>query len=142
MGSLHRILTVACLVPWLAVSAVMAREHVHESHSTDHASVAHRHFAPHTHSEHDIRHLDHLHLDHDSAEVSDVDEDVVWLDEVGLAETTRSFFPLLIVTVVPIEIAPDRLVHVAMVADQATLAHGPPRATLALRAPPSSLPLI
>jgi hypothetical protein len=130
MGSIRRILIVAPLVPWLAVSAVIAREHVHESHSGDHPSVAHSHFAPHTQNDRD------LHLDHDGAEVSDVDKDVVWMDEVGLAEAIRSFPPLLIILATHIEIVPERPVHVAVAVDEATLAHGPPRVSPSLRAPP------
>jgi hypothetical protein len=131
MGSIRRILTVASLVPWLAVSAVIAREHVHESHSDDHPSVAHSHFAPHTQNDHE-----NFHLDHDGAELSDVDEDVVWMDAVGLAEATRSFPPLLVILSTPIEIVSERPVRVAVVADEATLAHGPPRVSPSLRAPP------
>ena len=107
MGSLRRILIVAPLVPWLALSAVLAREHVHESDSADHASVAHSHFAPHSHGGNEVSKLD-----HDGAEVSDVDEHVVWLDEVGLTEATRSFSPLLVILSTHIEIMPDRLVRV------------------------------
>jgi hypothetical protein len=132
-----RILTVASLVPWLAVSSVIAREHVHESRSAGRPPLAHSHFSPHSHDDHDS-----FHLDHDGAEVSDVDEDVVWINDVGLAQSPRSFPPALIVVAVSIPIVPDRLVRVAVVADEATLAHGPPRATLSLRAPPSSSPLI
>jgi hypothetical protein len=131
MGSMRRILIVAPLVPWLAVSAVMPREHVHESHSPDHESVAHSHFSPHVHGDDQIS--DH---DHDGAEVSDVDEPVVWINDVGLAETTRSFHPPLIAESTPIGFVPERLVHVAVVSDEATRAHGPPRVSPSLRAPP------
>ena len=137
MGSIRRILTVASLVPWLAVSAVLAREHVHESHSDDHPSVAHSHFAPHTQDSHEI-----FHLDHDGAGVSDVDEDVVWLDEVGLVEATRSYLPLLVMLSTHLEIVLERPVRVAVIPDEATLPHGPPRVSPSLRAPPSNLPLI
>jgi hypothetical protein len=133
MGSIRRILTVASLVPWLAVSAVIAREHVHESHSDDHRSVAHSHFAPHTQDDHEI-----VHLDHDGAEVSDVDGDVVWMDEVGLAESTRSFLRLPVILAAHTETVPERPVRVAVAADEATLAHGPPRVSPSLRAPPSA----
>ena len=131
--SIRRILIVAPLVPWLALSAVLAREHVHESDSADHAAVAHSHFAPHIHGDHEIA----TH-DHDGAEVSDVDEHVVWLDEVGIAETTRSFPPLLVALPTHLEIVQQRLVRVAVIPDEATLPHGPPRVSLSLRAPPSA----
>ena len=131
MGSIRRILIVAPLVPWLALSAVLAREHVHESDSADHASIAHSHFAPHGQSASEI--ADH---DHDGAEVSDVDEHVVWLDQAGIAEATRSFAPVLLILPAHVEIVPELLVRVAVVADEATLAHGPPRVSPSLRAPP------
>jgi len=137
VGSIRRFLIVAPLVPWLALSAVLAREHVHESDSADHASVAHSHFAPHGHSGNEISNHD-----HDGAEVSDLDEHVVWLDEVGIAEATRSFPPDLLSLPAHIEIVPELLVRVAVVADEATLAHGPPRVSPSLRAPPSALPVI
>ena len=132
MGPTRRILIIA-LMPWLAVSSVIAREHVHESDSADHASVAHSHFAPHSHGDHEI-----ANPDHDGAEISDIDEHVVWIDEVGLAEATRSFPPPLIILSTHIAIVPERLVHVAVVPDGATLPHGPPRVSPSLRAPPSA----
>jgi hypothetical protein len=61
----------------------------------------------------------------------------LWLDEVGLAEATHSFHQLLFVVSAHIAIAPRAIVHMAVVADEATLPHGPPRASLSLRAPPS-----
>ncbi|MEO8257791.1 MAG: hypothetical protein ABI868_10650, partial [Acidobacteriota bacterium] len=113
MGSLSRMLAVVFLVPWLAVSAVIAREHVHESVSADH--VAHSHFAPHTRTDHDA-----LQLDHDGAEVSDadVDEDVVWMNDVALVQAPRSFPPLLVVVAAPLAIVPERFEPIIVVADQ------------------------
>ena len=131
MGTIRRLLIVAPLVPWLALSAVIGREHVHESHSPDRASVAHTHFAPHNHGNHDVA----TH-DHDGAEVSDVDEDVVWTDQVGLAAARRSFPPLLVILSTNVEIVPERLVRVAVLPDEATLPHGPPRVSPSLRGPP------
>ena len=132
VGPTRRILIIA-LMPWLAVSSVIAREHVHESDSADHASIAHSHFAPHNQSGNEISNHD-----HDGAEVSDVDEHVVWLDEIGIAEATRSFPPLLVVLPTYIEIVQQRLVRVAVIPDEATLPHGPPRVPPSLRAPPSA----
>ena len=98
----------------------------------DHASLAHTHFAPHVRDHESANH------DHDGAEVSDVDEDVVWIDQVGLAEATRSFAPLLAILSTHIEIVPERLVRVAVVPDEATLPHGPPGVSPSLRGPPSA----
>jgi hypothetical protein len=131
MGSLRRILIVAPLVPWLALSAVFAHEHVHESDSADHASIAHSHFAPHSHDGGAI-----TNPGHDGAELSDVDEHVVWIDEAGLVQAPRSFPPPLAIPSTHIEIVPHRLVRVAVIPDEATLPHGPPRLSPSLRGPP------
>ena len=133
MWSIARLLTLATLVPSLAVSAAIAPPHVHESEGPDHhTAVAHRHFAPHQHEAEDADHHD-----HDAAELSDHDEDVLWLDEAGIAETTRSFAPPLIVVSTRIGIAPQMVRHAVAAIDEATLPHGPPRCSLGLRAPPS-----
>ena len=137
MAPIRRILIVASLMPWLALSTVLARQHAHESDSGDHVAVVHIHFGPHSHSDNEISHRD-----HDGAELSDVDEHVVWIDEVGLVQATRSFAPPLVILSTPIGITPEELVHVAVIPDEATLPHGPPRVSPSLRAPPSTLPLI
>ena len=131
MSSIRRILIVASLMPWLSLSTVVAQQHAHESDSADHVAVVHTHFAPHSHSDNEISHRD-----HDGAELSDVDEHVVWIDEVGVVQAPRSFPPVLLILPAHVEIVPELLVRVAVVADQATLAHGPPRASPSLRAPP------
>jgi hypothetical protein len=131
MVSLRRILIVAPLVPWLALSAVFAHQHVHESDSADHASIAHSHFAPHGHDGGQISNHD-----HDGAEVSDVDEHVVWMDEVGLVQASRSFPPPLAILSPHLEILSQRLVRVSVIPDEATLPHGPPRVSPSLRGPP------
>jgi hypothetical protein len=133
MSSSRRSLIVASLMPWLVLSTVVARQHAHESDSADHVAVVHTHFAPHSHSDNEIS--DH---DHDGAELSDVDEHVVWIDEVGLVQAPRSFPPPLVILATPIAMVPERLVHVAVIPDEATLPHGPPRVSRSLRAPPST----
>lgn len=131
MASVVRILTVIVLMPWLALSAVLAREHVHESDAAGHPSVVHTHFAPHN----DRAHASHL--DHDDAELSDADEHVMWLDETGIAETAHAFPQFLVVASTHTVTAPSSRRGAAVTPDEATLPHGPPRATLSLRAPPS-----
>src|SRR5688500_7638794 len=116
MASIRRVLIVAALIPWLALSNVLARQHAHESDSDDHAAVVHTHFAPHSDDGHEISNPD-----PDRAEVTDPDEHVVWLNQVGLTEITRSFAPLLVILWTPIEIVPERVVRVAVVPDEATL---------------------
>jgi len=134
MQPLGRILAATALAPWLVLSSAVAPEHVHESDAADHhAAVAHRHFAPHDHDAADVSHLD-----HDGAEVSDADDHVVWLDEVGIAEATHSFPEFLILLATHIALLSPPVVHVAVVADEATLPHGPPLVSAGLRAPPSN----
>ena len=132
MRSVVRILAVAALVPWLAVSAALAREHVHESDAAGHASLVHSHFAPH---DQEGRHLDLDH--HHGAEIGGGDAHVVWLDQVGIAPAAHGFTQFLFVLSTPIIIAPPPVRHVAVAADETSLPHGPPRASLSLRAPPS-----
>jgi hypothetical protein len=136
VGSIRKTLIVTALAPWLALSAVIARPHLHESESADQPPVAHSHFSPHVHDDHEISGSG-----HDGAEVSDVDEHVVWLDEVGVAEATRSFPPLWMILPAHLPIVPGLPVPVAVAPDEATLPHGPPGVSASLRAPPL-LPLI
>ena len=133
--SIGRFVIVTALVPWLAVSASLAPEHVHESDAPDHhASVAHRHVAPHEHGGATL--ADFHHDDFDHAEVSDTDEHVVWIDEVGVAEALHSFPELFVVVASHIDVVPGALMDAAVVPDEATLPHGPPRVSPSLRAPP------
>src|SRR4029450_8417342 len=98
MPSIRRILIVASLMPWLALSTVVAQQHAHESDSADHVAVVHTHFAPHSHNDKEISPRD-----HGGAELSDVDGHVIWIDEVGLVQATRSFPPPLVIVSTPIE---------------------------------------
>jgi hypothetical protein len=133
MGSVIRVLAVVALAPWLALSASLAPEHVHEADSRDyHAPIVHRHLAPHDHGHSEVSYLD-----HDGAKVSDTDEHVIWIDDVGITEITHAFPELLLAVATHIDIVRDTLTHVAVVADQATLPHGPPGVFPSLRAPPS-----
>jgi hypothetical protein len=134
MGLVLRILAVVTLVPWLAVSAAFAREHVHESDASGHASVVHAHFALHAH---DAAHVSDA--DHHGAEFSDADEHVLWLDQVGVAPASYAFPQFLVVHSVVVVIASQAVRNTVAAADEATLPHGPPRASLSLRAPPAVL---
>ena len=137
MRTLGRIIAASALAPWLVVSSALAPEHVHAAGSADHyPSVAHRHFSPH---EHPLAEA--FHHDHDGAEVEDPDEQVVWLDQVAVAEAARSFPVTLFVVSTHVDVAPEPLVRVAGAVDEAPLPHGPPRSSASLRAPPSVLPL-
>jgi len=145
MQTFARIIVAAALAPWLVVSSALAPEHVHEAGSADHhPSVAHRHFSPHEHLLAETSHhafADASHHDHDGAEVEDPDEQVVWLDQVAVAEAARSFPVTLFVVSTHVDVTPEPIVRVAVAADEATLPHGPPRSSASLRAPPSVPPL-
>jgi hypothetical protein len=133
MGSVVRVLTVVVLVPWLAMSAVLAREHVHDSTAAGHPPLVHTHVAPH---HDDTAHASHLDLD--GAEFSDADEHVMWLDTVAIAETAHACPQCFVVVSTHIISAPETVQHHPVFApDEATLPHGPPRVSLSLRAPPS-----
>ena len=133
MGSVIRILAVAILAPWLAVSAALAPEHVHQPGVTGHASVVHTHFEPHHHESARLD-LDH----HHAAELSAADEHVMWLDQVGIPLTAYLFPDFLGVVSTRAIISPQPVRYTAAAADEATLPHGPPRVSLSLRAPPSA----
>jgi hypothetical protein len=143
MDAIRRILIVTALVPCLAAAAVVAPEHVHESEAAGHVSVVHRHLAAHQHHHADVDHaVDVSDLHHDEAELSDADGHVEWLDQVGVAEARHSFPQLFLVVSLTVDSSPQQIKHAVVTADIATLPHGPPRASLSLRAPPLASRLI
>jgi hypothetical protein len=143
MHAIRRILIVTALVPCLAAAAVIAPEHAHESDAADHVAVVHRHLAAHEHHHGDVTHASSVNdLHHDEAELSDADGHVVWLDQVGIAEARQSFPQLLLFVSLAVDWSPRPMRHAVVAADTATLPHGPPRASLSLRAPPLASRLI
>ena len=115
------------LAPYLALSAMVAPEHVHEPDADHPHSAIHRHQQPHTVGSHDDDH----------GQLADDDEHVVWLDSVALHEPG---YQLPVQALLPFE----RFELVAALVEwmappdyNAAPPHGPPRPALSLRAPPS-----
>jgi hypothetical protein len=126
---LKRIVASSILAPYAALSLAIAPEHLHEADADHPHSAIHRHVQP-----HEAGSRDH---DHDHAQLSDDDDHVVWLDAATLHEVAFLF-------VAPAAPPNDRIELVAPAATwvarpdyNVAPPHGPPRASLSLRAPPS-----
>lgn len=115
------------LAPYLALSAMVAPEHVHPADADHPHSAVHRHQQPHTLESHDDDH----------AELADDDEHIVWLDSVALHEPG---YQLPLDAVLPserFELVPAFVEWVTPPDYNAAPPHGPPRTFPSLRAPPS-----
>lgn len=114
------------LVPYIALSAV-APEHVHEPDADHHQPAVHRHVQPHTVASHDGDHV----------ELADDDDHIVWLDNATLHQPGYEFAAPALSPGERFESAPA-ISEWASPPDYDTAPpHGPPRACLSLRAPPS-----
>src|SRR6266576_129230 len=82
MHSLSRTAVTLALAPWLVLSAGVAPEHIHEADAHHSEAVVHRHFEPHHHDAIEISHR------HKGAEFSQCEERVIWLDDVGVQQST------------------------------------------------------
>ncbi|MGB7217873.1 MAG: hypothetical protein WBD07_03600 [Vicinamibacterales bacterium] len=102
------------------VSGVAPPAHVHEA-DVDHAPVVHRHFDTH---------------DHDSAAISHDEEQVVWLDEVGLAPATHEFALAPAILTAVVGSLPASHGWTAVSGIETAPPHGPPRQPSSPRAPP------
>jgi hypothetical protein len=120
---------VALLVaPWLALSATLAPEHVHEADDDHPQTVAHRHVAAHEIAPHD----------HDGGTVDHPDGHIVWLDARGVSQPSYHLpAPDAAVSHLFVQ-APAVARWVATLVDTAAPPHGPPRLQLSLRGPPVS----
>lgn len=127
-----RLIVGLTMAPYIALSAVVAREHVHEA-DTDHAhSAVHRHLEPHS---------DGLQDDHHT-ELAKDDEHIVWLTDVALHQPAYRFEAATRPPIESIELMPVFAEWASPPDYDTAPPHGPPRACLALRAPPLSLVLI
>ena len=116
------------VVPWLALSATLAPEHVHEADDDHPQTIAHRHIAPHEIAPHD----------HDAATVDHADGDVVWRDARGVYQPGYQLpAPAAAVSGLFVQ-APPVARWVATLVDTTAPPHGPPRVQLSPRAPPFS----
>jgi hypothetical protein len=107
----------------LLTAPMLAPEHVHEADAHHHDTVVHRHLEAHA---------------HDAASVGDDDGPVVWLVSVGVVAHALQVDGVAL-TPGRYELAPsfDRIDARSQVT--LDIAHGPPRSTLASRAPPPSI---
>jgi hypothetical protein len=127
-----RVSVTLVLAPWLALSATLAPEHVHETDADHPHGIAHRHFAAH--------HV--APLDQYSAEIDHADGHIVWLDDVGAFQAP---YQLPVPDVTPpdrFELAPALEGWIATPVNDTAPPHGPPRFAHPLRGPPRSARLI
>ena len=124
---LYRVFVSLVLAPFVALSATIAPEHLHESDAGHPHAVAHRHLEPH-----------HLALhDHDAAELDHSDGEIVWLHDVGACQPTYEL-PVPDARVSErFDMVPAVSQWIATSINDAAPAHGPPRLPQSLRAPPS-----
>ena len=131
MHSLWRTAVVLAVAPWLVVSAGVAPAHLHEADAHHSEAVVHRHFEPHHHDGIEISH------GHDEAEVSQSEERVIWLDDVGVQQSTYQFVTAQAMVAALFATLPEpESWIIASTLDEAP-PHGPPRQYTSLRAPPS-----
>ena len=111
------------LVPGLAFSAVLPPEHRHSADAHHPHATVHQHFAPHDDDDVDLSADGHGHI--------------TWFDGVVAHPTSSpSFAPILaVITHLDTSRLPSR--WVAVEAIETAPAHGPPRQSLSLRAPPA-----
>ena len=124
--SCGRVVLSLILAPYIALSA-MAPEHVHEADAGHPRSAAHRHLQPHSVAFHD----------EDHAQLADDDEHVVWLDGVVLHQPTYQLVAPAAPPTARFELVPPTADWASPPDDDTAPPHGPPRACLSLRAPPS-----
>jgi hypothetical protein len=116
------------VAPWLALSATLAPEHVHEADDDHPLGVAHRHVAAHELAPHD----------HDGGTVDHPDGHVVWLDARGVSQSSYRLPAPNAVASDLFVLAPAFAHWIATSVDDTAPPHGPPRLHLPPRAPPVS----
>ncbi len=127
MPSLGRTVVGLILAPCIALSATIAQEHIHEADADHPRSAVHRHLQPHAVPSHD----------HDHAQFAADAEHIVWLEGVALHRPSYHHSVVAWPLAERFELVPPRGGWVAGPAYDAAPPHGPPRACLSLRAPPS-----
>jgi hypothetical protein len=127
-----RLIVGLTLAPYIALSVVVGREHVHEADADHPQSAVHRHLELHS---------DGLQDDHHT-ELAKDDEHIVWLTDVALHQPAYRLEPVTRPPIESIELMPVFAEWASPPDYDTAPPHGPPRACLALRAPPLSLVLI
>lgn len=127
-GSFGRVVVSLILAPYIALPAVVAREHVHKPDADHPQTAVHRHLQPHSSTSHDADH----------AQLADDDEHVVWLDSAAaLSQAAYQLVAPAEPPNAPFQSTPPPIEWVAPPDYDTAPPHGPPRACLSLRAPPS-----
>lgn len=126
-GSFDRLVVGVLLTPYIALSAMVAPEHVHEPDGDHPHTAVHRHLQPHSTASHDADH----------AQLADDDEHVVWLDSAAaLQQSPFQFAAPAAPPSAPFQIVPALIERVTPPDYDTAPPHGPPRACLSLRGPP------
>ena len=123
MRRVWRSVTAFAIAACLTAPSALAPEHVHEADATHPQALVHRHLAAHDH--------------HDDSEISHDDDHVVWLEDVSLRPATYTVAPDLATVSVYATAFRDLTSWIATASYDTAPPHGPPRAALALRGPPS-----
>ena len=124
--STDRVIVSLTLAAYIALSVMVAPEHVHESDADHPRSAVHRHLQVHVVESHD----------RDHAQLAQDEEHVVWLDSVALHQPVYHVSASAAPAAEPFEPTPLVSDWVAGRHYNAARAHGPPRSCLSLRAPP------
>jgi len=121
MGGRHPRMVPLALACAVVLSALVPPEHIHEG-DHHHPPVAHRHFSAHSHN---------------SNEIGDPDERVIWLNELCL-HATPCFQLTAVLAVIPRRFANDfqSLEWRLPPSYDTAPPHGPPKTVLVPRAPP------
>jgi hypothetical protein len=125
--SVRRAIVSLILAPYVAMSGTVAPEHVHEADADHPHSTIHRHLEPH-HPASD---------DHDHAQLADDNGHVLWLDSVTLQQAVFHFPAPQDVPQAICSLTSPTSRWTAIVNYDTAPPHGPPRASLSLRGPPS-----
>jgi hypothetical protein len=130
LRSIQRLTARLLVAPVLAFAWGVAPAHVHHGHDDHAPEVVHQHLAPH-------------HVAAPAAGVRTVvaehdDDDVVWLDGATLRQPLFQFQPPLRASAIVDVDEPTGPSWFLKMKDHAAPAHGPPRASLSFRGPPSS----
>lgn len=131
---LSRVVVSLALAPWLGFASTMPPEHVHEADSDHPHAIVHRHGEAHA--------VDAGGGGAGSARFDHNEERVVWLSNATLACTIYRVDVLWADAGRPLETLRDAASWIATASYDAAPAHGPPRASLSLRAPPPAFRVI
>ena len=127
MWSVRRAIVSLILVPYLALAATVAPEHVHEADADHPHSTVHRHLEPHHLGSHDDNH----------AQLADDDGSVVWLGAAIVQQAVFHFSALQDVPQAIFALIQLTSGWTAILKYDAAPPHGPPRSSPSLRGPPS-----